>query len=113
MTISAGVMNANLILFIVRTPIAFICYGFRTINGADMKLNGYLAKSIAVAALGGLLFGFDTAVISGPTNALAQVYQLSPTLLGVTVASALWRTILGAMLAGLPGDGHSRTVRLP
>ena len=73
-----------------------------------MKLNAYLAKSTAVAALGGLLFGFDTAVISGTTNALAQVYQLSPTLLGVTVASALWGTILGAMLAGLPGDRYGR-----
>ena len=73
-----------------------------------MKLNAYLAKSTAVAALGGLLFGFDTAVISGTTSALAQVYQLSPTLLGVTVASALWGTILGAMLAGLPGDRYGR-----
>ena len=73
-----------------------------------MKLNAYLAKSTVVAALGGLLFGFDTAVISGTTSALAQVYQLSPTLLGVTVASALWGTILGAMLAGLPGDRYGR-----
>jgi MFS transporter, SP family, arabinose:H+ symporter len=73
-----------------------------------MKLNAYLAKSTVVAALGGLLFGFDTAVISGTTSALAQTYQLSPTLLGVTVASALWGTILGAMLAGLPGERYGR-----
>src|SRR5436190_6775778 len=82
--------------------------GLTLFNGADMKLNAYLVKSTAVAALGGLLFGFDTAVISGTTSALAQVYQLSPTLLGVTVASALWGTILGAMLAGLPGDRYGR-----
>jgi len=73
-----------------------------------MKLNAYLAKSTAVAALGGLLFGFDTAVISGTTAALTQTYRLSPALLGVTVASALWGTILGAMLAGLPGERYGR-----
>jgi len=73
-----------------------------------MKLNAYLAKSTAVAALGGLLFGFDTAVISGTTSTLTQTYQLSPALLGVTVASALWGTILGAMLAGIPGERYGR-----
>jgi len=73
-----------------------------------MKLNAYLARSTAVAALGGLLFGFDTAVISGTTAALTQTYHLSPALLGVTVASALWGTILGAMFAGLPGECYGR-----
>ena len=73
-----------------------------------MKLNACLAKSTAVAALGGLLFGFDTAVIAGTTAALTQTYELSPALLGVTVASALWGTILGAMLAGLLGERYGR-----
>jgi MFS transporter, SP family, arabinose:H+ symporter len=73
-----------------------------------MKLNGYLAKSTIVAALGGLLFGFDTAVISGTTSALTQTYQLSPFLLGVTVFSALFGTVLGAMLAGFPGERYGR-----
>jgi sugar porter (SP) family MFS transporter len=73
-----------------------------------MKLNVALAKSTIVAALGGLLFGFDTAVISGTTRALTQTYQLSPALLGVTVASALWGTIVGAMLAGFPGERYGR-----
>src|SRR5438552_10773048 len=73
-----------------------------------MKLNAYLLKSTVVAALGGLLFGFDTAVISGTTSALASTYHLSPTLLGVTVASALYGTILGAMLAGWPGERYGR-----
>ena len=61
-----------------------------------------------VAALGGLLFGFDTAVISGTTSDLTQVYHLTPDLLGVTVSSALIGTILGAMLAGIPGDRYGR-----
>jgi sugar porter (SP) family MFS transporter len=82
--------------------------GLALFNGADMKLNAYLVKSTVVAALGGLLFGFDTAVISGTTSALASTYHLSPTLLGVTVASALYGTILGAMLAGWPGERYGR-----
>lgn len=73
-----------------------------------MSLNPTLVKATVVAALGGLLFGFDTAVISGTTAALTHVYSLSPALLGTTVASALWGTVLGAMLAGIPGDRFGR-----
>ena len=60
-----------------------------------------LIKSTIVASLGGLLFGFDTAVISGTTAALSQAYSLSPFGLGFTVASALCGTIIGAMLTAL------------
>src|SRR3954453_19962600 len=73
-----------------------------------MKLNAYLLKSTVVAALGGLLFGFDTAVIAGTTHALSQTYRLSPASLGVTVAAALWGTVIGAMLAGIPADRYGR-----
>lgn len=73
-----------------------------------MKLNAYLVKSTIVAALGGLLFGFDTAVIAGTTSALTAQYHLSPGYLGFTVASALYGTVLGAMLAGIPGDRLGR-----
>ena len=73
-----------------------------------MELNGYLVKSTIVAALGGLLFGFDTAVIAGTTHDLTVAYRLTPGLLGFTVASALYGTIIGAMLAGLPGDRYGR-----
>jgi len=73
-----------------------------------MTLNGYLVKSTIVAALGGLLFGFDTAVIAGTTRALTETYRLTPGSLGVTVAAALWGTILGAMFAGIPGDRWGR-----
>ncbi len=73
-----------------------------------MKLNANLAKSTIVVALGGLLFGFDTAVIAGTTGSLRELYHLSPSLLGITVASALWGTILGAMLAGFPGEKYGR-----
>src|SRR6516164_5855763 len=73
-----------------------------------MKLNRYLAKSTVVAALGGLLFGFDTAVISGTTGALTETYHLVPRLLGITVSSAIWGTVLGSMLAGFPGERYGR-----
>jgi sugar porter (SP) family MFS transporter len=73
-----------------------------------MELNSYLARSTVVAGLGGLLFGFDTAVISGTTSALTQTYHLSPELLGTTVASALWGTVIGSILAGVPGERYGR-----
>ncbi|MGA8152107.1 MAG: sugar porter family MFS transporter [Terriglobales bacterium] len=73
-----------------------------------MKLNSVLLKSTGVAALGGLLFGFDTAVISGTTGALSQAYGLSSKSLGITVSIAIWGTVVGAMLAGFPGERYGR-----
>jgi len=73
-----------------------------------MKLNPYLLRSTVVAALGGLLFGFDTVVISGTTQGLTDLYHLSPMLKGITVASAILGTIIGAMTAGIPGDKYGR-----
>lgn len=73
-----------------------------------MTVSSSLIKSTVVAALGGLLFGFDTAVIAGVTAALRETYALSSGGLGLTVASALIGTILGAMLAGIPGDRYGR-----
>ena len=67
-----------------------------------------LLGSTIIAALGGLLFGFDTAVISGTTNALREVFQLSSFGLGFTVASALIGTIVGSMIAGRPADQWGR-----
>ena len=79
-----------------------------------MTLSPSLIKSTVVAALGGLLFGFDTAVIAGTTAALTKTFDLTPGGLGLTVASALVGTILGAMLAGIPGDrlGRRDSLRL-
>ncbi len=73
-----------------------------------MKLNSVLLKSAVVAALGGLLFGFDTAVISGTTGALSQVFGLTSKSLGLTVSIAIWGTVVGAMLAGFPGERFGR-----
>jgi sugar porter (SP) family MFS transporter len=77
-----------------------------------MKLNAHVVKSTVVAALGGLLFGFDTVVISGTTSALKSTFSLSEWGLGFTVGSALLGTILGAMLASIPGDKLGRKMSL-
>src|SRR5262245_9447354 len=79
-----------------------------------MKTNPYLLSSTLVAALGSLLFGFDTAVISGTTDALRKVFQLSSSQLGFTVASALVGTILGSLLAGKLAEllGRKRALTL-
>src|SRR5229473_1703096 len=73
-----------------------------------MKLNSTLLKSTVIGALGGLLFGFDTAVIAGATQSLKVLYHLAPFWLGFTVASALVGTVIGSMLAGIPGDRYGR-----
>jgi MFS family permease len=79
-----------------------------------MQLNAVLIRSTVVAALGGLLFGFDTVVICGTTQALTELFHLSPLALGVTVSNALAGTIIGSMLAGIPGDayGHRDSLRI-
>src|ERR1700733_1310489 len=64
-------------------------------------LNGAMLRIVAVAALGGSLLGFDTAVISGATQSLTGVFHLSPGELGFTVSAALWGTVIGAMSAGV------------
>jgi SP family arabinose:H+ symporter-like MFS transporter len=69
-----------------------------------MKLNSYLLKASIVGALGGLLFGFDTAVIAGTTHSLSQIFNLTPWTLGITVSIALWGTVVGALSAGVVGQ---------
>jgi len=73
-----------------------------------VTLNGTLVKSTIVAALGGLLFGFDTAVIAGTTAGLRASFSLSDNWLGFTVAIAVVGTVFGALFAGTPGDRYGR-----
>ena len=75
-----------------------------------MKLNPNLLKATAVGALGGLLFGFDTAVIAGTTHSLTLAYSLTPRQLGFTVSVALIGTVIGAMSAGIPGQKGRRNL---
>src|SRR3981081_3714195 len=69
-----------------------------------MKMTKYLLKSTITGALGGLLFGFDTAVIAGTTQQLTVVYHLTSFTLGLTVFSGLVGTVIGAMSAGVVGQ---------
>jgi MFS transporter, SP family, xylose:H+ symportor len=72
------------------------------------RLHPQLVRSATVAALGSFLFGFDTAVISGTTEALRLRFGLDSSQLGFTVASALLGTILGALAAGRPSERYGR-----
>jgi MFS family permease len=73
-----------------------------------MKSSPTLILSAVVAALGGFLFGFDTAVISGTTHWLVSYFRLTNATLGFTVASAILGTIAGAVLVGRPSDRFGR-----
>ena len=77
-----------------------------------MKRRSYVIGCTVVAGLGGLLFGFDTAVISGAEQTLETVFGLSEWWHGFTVASALIGTIIGAMTIGKPADLLGRRVAL-
>lgn len=77
-----------------------------------VRLNRMVVESSITAALGGLLFGFDTAVIAGVTAALTDKFHLTPASLGFTVAIALWGTIVGAASGGYFGDRFGRRYSL-
>src|SRR3954471_10607040 len=61
-----------------------------------------------ILALGGFLFGFDTAVISGVEKSIQQLFNLSPFWQGFTISSALIGTVAGALSAGKPADKYGR-----
>jgi SP family arabinose:H+ symporter-like MFS transporter len=62
----------------------------------------------AVAAIGGFLFGYDTAVINGANTYLTACMHLTPTQQGLAGASAILGCIPGAMFAGFLGDRFGR-----
>ena len=79
-----------------------------------MRPNFNLMKATLTGALGGLLFGFDTVVISGAIDALVKLYGLSARGEGFTVAIGLVGTVLGALGAGVDGQrlGGREALRL-
>jgi sugar porter (SP) family MFS transporter len=68
----------------------------------------YAVRIALIAALGGFLFGFETAVISGAEQTIEKLWDLSASQLGLTVASSLFGTILGSMIAGIPAQKYGR-----
>jgi MFS transporter, SP family, arabinose:H+ symporter len=79
-----------------------------------MQLNSKLIRATLTGALGGLLFGFDTVVISGAIDALVRLYGLNPHDKGFTVAIGLVGTVIGALSAGHIGQrlGSRETLRI-
>ena len=67
-------------------------------------MNRHIVVWSVVSALAGFLFGFDTVVISGAERTIQDLWQLSPALHGVAMASALYGTVIGAMGGGWPTD---------
>lgn len=65
-------------------------------------------RNAIVAALGGFLFGFDTAVISGVEGSIQQLWSLDKFAHGFTVASALIGTVIGSLIAGRPAEKFGR-----
>ncbi len=72
------------------------------------KASSLVIRSAIVAAVGGLIFGFDTAVISGANAALKKQFNLDDGGLGATVAIATVGTIIGALIGGRSADRFGR-----
>jgi sugar porter (SP) family MFS transporter len=77
-------------------------------------MNKLLIKCTIAAALGGLLYGYDTVIINGAMIDLVRHFQLAPVLQGWTVSCALVGCIIGTILIGKPGDtyGAQRLLQL-
>lgn len=69
---------------------------------------GYVVFLSVVAAIGGILFGYDTAVISGTTDIVARQFSLDELAKGWYVGCALIGSIIGVLVAGMLSDGLGR-----
>lgn len=68
----------------------------------------YPVRIALIAALGGFLFGFETAVISGAEKTIQSLWSLTSFWQGFTVASSLIGTVLGSVIAGVPAQRYGR-----
>lgn len=73
-----------------------------------IKVPFYVIRISLIAALGGFLFGFETAVISGAEKTIQQLWNLSSGWQGFTVASSLIGTVIGSLIAGAPAQRYGR-----
>ena len=74
----------------------------------DTSSGRSVVRIASVAALGGLLFGYDSAVINGAVSAIEDQFSISGGVLGFAVASALLGAATGAMTAGRVADRFGR-----
>jgi sugar porter (SP) family MFS transporter len=79
-----------------------------TIDATPVKINPALIGATLVGALGGLLFGFDTAVISGCQTDLVKLFSLTSGQQGFMTASAMLGATVGSLAAAKPGDLYGR-----
>ena len=82
------------------------------VTSAPGTLNGRIFFWSLTSALAGFLFGFDTVVISGAEKTIQTLWGLSPGLHGIAMASALYGTIVGALVGGWPADRFGRKATL-
>jgi len=74
----------------------------------NKKSSLYVISLSFIASLGGFIFGYDTAIISGCNTFLQSHFVLSPAMLGWVVSSALLGTILGCIISGAITDRFGR-----
>jgi SP family arabinose:H+ symporter-like MFS transporter len=77
-------------------------------NTSPAGTTGFVIKLTVVAALGGFLFGYDTAVISGVVPLLTTKFMLTDRLVGYAVSSAIVGCIIGSFSAGPISDRVGR-----
>src|SRR5436190_22884440 len=75
---------------------------------SSIKVPFYVVRISLIAALGGFLFGFETAVISGAEKTIQHLWSLSSGWLGFTVASSLIGTVIGSLITGVPAQTYGR-----
>jgi SP family sugar:H+ symporter-like MFS transporter len=75
-------------------------------HGGDVN---YVILIAATAALGGLLFGFDTSIINGAVGAIQKAFDATSWEIGLAVSSALIGSAIGALAAGQIADRFGRT----
>src|SRR6185436_5689051 len=102
-------LNKECVMSDVTHRVAEPVAGF-TAAAADRKAHGstYVVTLSAVAAIGGFLFGFDSGVINGTVEALANAFGTRAATTGLAVASALLGCAIGAFVAGRIADHYGR-----
>lgn len=79
-----------------------------TTGSLNQSATGYAVRVSLIAALGGLLFGFEVAVISGAEKTIQQLWSLNSFWQGFTVACSLIGTVFGSLLTGIPAQKFGR-----
>jgi len=77
-------------------------------SASEGRMNARILFWAITSALAGFLFGFDTVVISGAEKTIQQIWGLSAGMHGLALGSALYGTVIGALMGGWPADRFGR-----